>query len=166
MKTTLQRVKEFHVAFNQADPTEVQTFGASAEQRGELAKVAAKMQDTADLCHDLAKTNPGCKAFIRLQLIQEELCELAESFANEDVVESLDALTDLQYVIDGTYCALGMPDSLKEAAFDEVHRSNMSKLGEDGKPILNEAGRVQKGPGYFKPDLEAVLQFHKMENAA
>lgn len=163
MKTTLSRVAEFHEAFLQDDPETVETFPTTELEQTELGVVAGQMREIADKCHALAKASPGCKAFIRLQLIQEELSELAQSFATTDIVESLDALTDLQYVIDGTYLALGMNDKLKEAAFDEVHRSNMSKLGEDGKPILNEAGRVQKGPRYFKPNLADVLTFHKIE---
>lgn len=164
-RTTIERVAEFHVAFNQDDPKRVEAFQPDMHERVDLAAIAGEMKKIADRCHELAKKSE-CRAFIRLQLIQEELHELAQSFAEVDIVESLDALTDLQYVIDGTYCALGMDSKLKEAAFNEVHRSNMSKLGEDGKPILNDAGRVQKGPNYFKPDLGAVLSFHEMENAA
>jgi predicted HAD superfamily Cof-like phosphohydrolase len=93
---------------------------------------------------------------LRLHLLQEELGELAEAMAADDIVASLDALTDLQYVLDGTYLAMGLHGH-KERAFDEVHNSNMSKLGADGKPILNDAGRVVKGENYVKPDLEKVL---------
>jgi len=96
-------------------------------------------------------------AILRLQLIQEELAELAHGLAADDPVEILDALTDLQYVIDGTYLSLGL-DKYKEAAFNEVHRSNMSKLDENGKPILNEAGRVCKSHLYTPPDLKSVYE--------
>lgn len=177
-------------------------------------------------------------ALLRLQLISEEAGELVYALAAQDPVETLDALIDLQYVIDGTYGAYGVvhlydceqpaPDlsmapkwgqldhwalldtvgnvqrgisrlawtlaychqeghayekvlagalnelnkvlqaaiwdlgfyAIREVAFFEVHNSNMSKLGEDGKPILNEAGRVVKGPNYRKPDLKKVWEDH------
>ena len=101
---------------------------------------------------------------LRINLLAEELDELKEALEQGDLVETLDALTDLQYVLDGSYLSFGL-HGLKQAAFDEVHRSNMSKLGEDGKPIRRESdGKVLKGPNYFKPDL---VQFIKsMEKAA
>lgn len=96
------------------------------------------------------------RAMLRIHLIQEELAELAHAFAEGNLVKVLDALTDLQVVLDGTYIECGL-DSLKKAAFMEVHRSNMSKLGVGGNPILNEAGRVVKGPNYRPPNLAALL---------
>jgi len=99
----------------------------------------------------------------RVRLLQEELDELKEALADGDIVETLDALTDLQYVLDGAFLSLGLHD-VKDISFAEVHRSNMSKLGEDGKPILRESdGKVLKGPNYFKPDLS---QFIKKDEAA
>lgn len=95
---------------------------------------------------------------LRINLLREELKELEEALENNDVVEALDALTDLQYVLDGAFLALGL-HAAKDAAFAEVHRSNMSKLGRDGKPILREGdNKVMKGPDYFKPDLESVVE--------
>ena len=100
---------------------------------------------------------------LRINLLQEELDELKEALDNDDYVETLDALIDLQYVLDGAFLSFGMQD-VKEAAFNEVHRSNMSKLGEDGKPIRREGdGKVMKGPNYFKPDM---AQFIKAKKAA
>jgi predicted HAD superfamily Cof-like phosphohydrolase len=100
----------------------------------------------------------------RVRLLQEELDELKEALADGDAVETLDALTDLQYVLDGAFLSLGM-HGVKDTAFAEVHRSNMSKLGEDGKPILRESdGKVLKGPNYFKPDLNKFVQ--KTDKAA
>lgn len=102
---------------------------------------------------DDAKTNA-----LRINLLAEELDELKEALEAGDMVEVLDALTDLQYVLDGAYLSFGM-HTIKQAAFDEVHRSNMSKLGEDGKPIRRpEDGKVMKGPNYFKPDIAQFLQ--------
>ncbi len=90
---------------------------------------------------------------LRINLLTEELDELKEALANNDTLETLDALIDLQYVLDGAFLSFGL-HHVKDAAFEEVHRSNMSKLGEDGKPIRRpEDGKVMKGPNYFKPDL-------------
>ncbi len=90
---------------------------------------------------------------LRINLLAEELDELKEALEQGDMVETLDALIDLQYVLDGAFLSLGMAH-LKAPAFDEVHRSNMSKLGADGKPIRRESdGKVLKGPDYFKPDM-------------
>ena len=98
---------------------------------------------------------------LRINLLQEELDELKEALDNDDYVETLDALIDLQYVLDGAFLSFGMQD-VKEAAFNEVHRSNMSKLGEDGKPIRREGdGKVMKGPNYFKPDMAQFIKAKK-----
>ncbi len=106
-----------------------------------------------------AKTNA-----LRINLLAEELEELQEALEAGDMVEVLDALTDLQYVLDGAYLSFGL-QTLKTAAFDEVHASNMSKLGEDGKPIRRESdGKVLKGPNYWKPDLSKFLD--KKDKAA
>jgi len=100
---------------------------------------------------------------LRINLLQEELDELKEALDNDDMIETLDALIDLQYVLDGAFLSFGM-QNVKEVAFNEVHRSNMSKLGEDGKPIRREGdGKVMKGPNYFKPDM---AQFIKAKKAA
>jgi len=95
---------------------------------------------------------------LRINLLAEELDELKEALADNDPVETLDALIDLQYVLDGAFLSFGMQD-VKQAAFEEVHCSNMSKLGEDGKPIRRpEDGKVMKGPNYFKPDMTQFIK--------
>ena len=95
---------------------------------------------------------------LRINLLQEELNELKEALANDDPQETLDALIDLQYVLDGAFLSFGM-QAVKDLAFDEVHRSNMSKLGADGKPIRREGdGKVMKGPNYFAPDLGKFIK--------
>lgn len=100
---------------------------------------------------------------LRINLLAEELDELKDALAEGDLVEVLDALTDLQYVLDGAYLSFGLQD-VKTPAFDEVHRSNMSKLGADGLPIHRESdGKVLKGPYYFKPD---IAQFVDVADAA
>jgi len=103
---------------------------------------------------------------LRVNLLQEELDELKAALAANDPQETLDALIDLQYVLDGAFLSFGL-QAVKELAFDEVHRSNMSKLGEDGKPIRRpEDGKVMKGPNYFKPDLGQFIPKKDVSEAA
>ena len=87
---------------------------------------------------------------LRYDLTKEELEELKEAMENKDLLEVADALTDILYVTYGAGHAFGID---LDKCFAEVQNSNMSKLGEDGKPIYNESGKVMKGPKYFKPDL-------------
>ena len=91
---------------------------------------------------------------LRIDLIKEELEELTNDVKEKDLTEVADALTDILYVTYGAGHAFGID---LDKCFDEVQSSNMSKLGEDGKPIYNEAGKVMKGPNYFKPDLSKFL---------
>jgi len=91
---------------------------------------------------------------LRLELIQEELDELSDAVADRDMIQIADALTDLLYVVYGAGHSFGID---LDECFEEVHRSNMSKLGENGRPIHREDGKVMKGPGYFEPDLEGIL---------
>ena len=87
---------------------------------------------------------------LRYDLIKEELDELREAIKDGDIKEVADALTDILYVTYGAGHAFGID---LNKCFDEVQKSNMSKLGEDGKPIYNDNGKVMKGPNYFRPDL-------------
>ena len=91
---------------------------------------------------------------LRVDLIEEELNELKEAIKNNDLVEVADALTDILYVTYGAGHSFGVD---LDSCFDEVQRSNMSKLGEDGKPIYNESGKVMKGPKYFTPNLKKIM---------
>jgi predicted HAD superfamily Cof-like phosphohydrolase len=91
---------------------------------------------------------------LRLELIAEELDELMQAVDNEDMVEVADALTDLLYVVYGAGHTFGIN---LDDTFEEVHDSNMSKLGIDGKPIYREDGKVLKGPNFFAPDLKKFL---------
>ena len=91
---------------------------------------------------------------LRLELIAEELDELSDAVADRDMIQIADALTDLLYVVYGAGHAFGID---LDECFQEVHNSNMSKLGPNGKPIHREDGKVMKGPGYFEPDLESIL---------
>ena len=91
---------------------------------------------------------------LRLDLIKEEIEELTEAMNSKDLLEVADALTDILYVTYGAGHAFGID---LDKCFDEVQNSNMSKLDENGKPIYNEAGKVMKGPNYFKPDLSKFV---------
>ena len=105
------------------------------------------------------KDNPSFSAEkinkLRIDLIKEELEELTEAMKNRDLLEVADALTDILYVTYGAGHAFGID---LDKCFDEVQRSNMSKIGSDGKPIYNESGKVMKGPNYFKPNLSKFIQ--------
>ena len=91
---------------------------------------------------------------LRIKLIEEELKEFKEAILNKDLKEVADALTDILYVTYGAGHAFGIN---LDDCFDEVQKSNMSKLDGDGKPIYNQDGKVMKGPKYFKPNLEKFL---------
>jgi len=92
---------------------------------------------------------------LRVDLIKEELEELIEALDNNDIVEVADALTDILYVTYGAGHAFGIN---LDDCFVEVQRSNMSKLGADGKPIYREDGKILKGPGFSEPDLARTLK--------
>jgi predicted HAD superfamily Cof-like phosphohydrolase len=94
---------------------------------------------------------------LRFELMKEENEEYLAAVQNDDIVEIADALGDMLYILCGTIIEHGLQDKI-EAVFDEIQRSNMSKLGEDGKPIYREDGKVMKGPNYFKPNFEAILK--------
>ena len=91
---------------------------------------------------------------LRQDLIKEELDELKAAIDTKDIKEVADALTDILYVTYGAGHAFGIN---LDKCFEEVQNSNMSKLGEDNKPIYNEKGKVMKGPKYFKPNLKKIL---------
>ena len=98
---------------------------------------------------------PGDKiTTLRYELINEELEELKDAIDKKDIKEVADALTDILYVTYGAGHAFGIN---LDKCFKEVQNSNMSKLGNDGKPIYNDKGKVMKGPNYFKPDLNKFV---------
>ena len=113
----------------------METFGQEVKNKAEFP--SKKIQD------------------LRVSLIDEELSELKEAIENKDLKEVADALTDILYVTYGAGHAFGID---LDKCFDEVQRSNMSKLDENGKPIFNEHGKVLKGPNYFKPNLEKFIK--------
>lgn len=94
-------------------------------------------------------------AALRLDLIEEEVQELRDGLGNQDLLEIADALTDILYVVYGAGHAFGID---LDDCFNEVHRSNMTKLGEDGRPLYREDGKVMKGPNYEEPNLLQFVQ--------
>ncbi len=94
---------------------------------------------------------------LRFDLMAEENEEYLEAAKNNDLVEVADALGDMLYILCGTMLSHGMQHKMEDV-FNEIQRSNMSKLGADGKPIYREDGKVMKGPNYFKPNIKEILE--------
>ncbi|MFL2631748.1 MAG: hypothetical protein ACJ0OU_02840 [Candidatus Marisimplicoccus sp.] len=94
---------------------------------------------------------------LRYRLMQEENDEYLEAARKKDLVEIADALGDKLYILCGTILAHGLQDKIVEV-FDEIQRSNMSKLSEDGTPVIREDGKILKGPNYFKPNIKSILE--------
>lgn len=101
-------------------------------------------------------TVPPEEAMLRFNLLKEENEEYLEACKNGDVVEIADALGDLLYITFGTILRHGLQHKIEEV-FDEIHRSNMSKLDDNGQPIFREDGKVMKSAKYFKPDIKSIL---------
>ena len=94
---------------------------------------------------------------LRFNLMKEENEEYFEAAKRNDIIEVADALGDMLYILCGTILSHGMQDKIHEV-FEEIQRSNMSKLGDDGNPIYRKDGKVMKGPKYFKPNIKAILK--------
>ena len=97
------------------------------------------------------------KENLRFELMKEENDEYLEAAKKGDMVEVADALGDMMYILCGTIIEHGMQHIIEEV-FDEIHRSNLSKLDENGKPIYREDGKVIKGPNYFPPDIKKIIK--------
>ena len=110
--------------------------------------LGVRQQPTADLGTD--------KIHLRYELMKEENEEYLEAAKNDDLVEVADALGDMLYILCGTIIEHGLQHKISEV-FDEIQRSNMSKLGADGLPIYREDGKVLKGPNFSEPDLRKIL---------
>ncbi len=105
--------------------------------------------------HPIAKLEKDV-FLLRHKLMSEENEEYLEACKSGDLVEIADALGDMMYILCGTILAHGLQDKI-ENIFEEIQRSNMSKLGPDGKPIYRGDGKIMKGPNYFKPDIKNQL---------
>lgn len=112
-------------------------------------KIGHREMPKADLGSD--------KNMLRYKLMREENEEYLEAASDNDLVEVADALGDMLYILCGTIIEHGLQYKIEEV-FEEIQRSNMSKLGEDGEPIYREDGKVLKGPNYFKPNIQSILE--------
>ncbi|MGZ2260041.1 pyrophosphohydrolase domain-containing protein [Roseobacter sp. A03A-229] len=119
--------------------------------------IVREWHEAFDVPVEDAPTIPKHRAQMRLDILEEEVAELRAAVEAGDLVEALDALCDIQYVLDGTFLEFGL-HQLKQDAMAEVHSSNMSKLGADGRPVLRDDGKVLKGPGFQQPDLARLLE--------
>lgn len=142
--SNLDKIKAFHTAFGHP----VSDHLNIRDEKLNVLRIRLIAEELAELSQGLGyaislKAEIGGKPAIVLDKIQEA-----------DPVEVADAVADLEVVVLGTYAAFGLPG---QALYDETHNSNMSKLGEDGKPIYDEFGKIQKGPNYWKADIEKVL---------
>lgn len=106
--------------------------------------------------HSMKADLGKAKNKLRFNLMDEENKEYFEAAQNNDLAEVADALGDMLYILCGTILEHGMQHKIEEV-FEEIQRSNMSKLGKDGKPIYREDGKVLKGPEYFRPNIQAIL---------
>jgi predicted HAD superfamily Cof-like phosphohydrolase len=102
-------------------------------------------------------TIPEDRYRLRFNLMAEENVEYLEACASGDTVEIADAIGDMLYILLGTALEHGMQDYLKRI-FTEIHNSNMSKMGKDGKPIRREDGKILKGPDYFRPNIKQIIE--------
>lgn len=121
------------------------------------SKAAEYVREFHEVYDCPARTSPALdvpEAPMRLALIDEEVAELHEAIAAGDLIETADALADIAYVVYGAALTFGID---LDAVLAEVHRSNMSKLGEGGQPIYREDGKILKGPGFFRPNVAAAL---------
>jgi predicted HAD superfamily Cof-like phosphohydrolase len=119
------------------------------EQFHEIFRIGNRYEPTG--------TVPEEEAMLRFNLLKEENEEYLEACKNGDVVEIADALGDLLYITFGTILRHGLQHKIEEV-FNEIHRSNMSKLDENGKPIFREDGKVMKSEKYFRPNIKSILE--------
>lgn len=124
----------------------------------EKIKMVALFHDTFKIGNrETPTSNIGDEAKLRHRLMSEENEEYLEACENNDLVEIADALGDQLYILLGTILRHGMQDKIDEV-FNEIQKSNMSKLDENGEPIFREDGKILKGSSYFKPDIASILK--------
>lgn len=153
---TLELVREFHQAFGIDCPKEAGVTGG-VEIQGWLKDISEDINLIAKGAHAVARDHNQNTAALRVQLIVEEVAEVVEAMSGGDIVQVLHELADLRYVVDGTVLAFGLGGVYVQAV-EEIHRANMSKLDKDGKPILNEAGRVVKSDLFRKADCSHLIK--------
>lgn len=150
-KSALEMVEEFHQAF---DCPVLTTPGIPDTMVASHLFFIVRLKE---ILATIKKLPDSSRSALRMKLILEEFIELYEATMQGDIIKALDGLSDLLYVTYGTHHEFGLGSIAKEA-FREVHRSNMSKLGADGKPVYREDGKVLKGPNFSPPDLESIIK--------
>lgn len=154
MSNTRDKVKQFHKAFEVVDGEQPCVPQPKRSRHYTIGTARSHLLSALACFRDAAGDDLRA---LRLALITEELAELADASMQESATGALDALCDLQYVLDGTVLAYGM-DSVADEAFDRVHTSNMTKLGVDGKPVRDKTGKVCKGPNYVPVNLKDLVK--------
>jgi len=156
LTATMANIGEFHTAFGIPNAPKPSLPGYRREVRDWLSWYFGKLRTLAAIMHGDAKVKEGDNTLIiRMQLMTEELAEVCEAMRDGDLHGTLHELTDLSYVVEGTFLSLGLQDHFLPA-HKAIHEANMSKLV-DGKPVVDEAGRVQKGPDFKKADMGEVF---------
>lgn len=153
--STIKQVGEFHHAFGQMVAEEPHIPHMYKAELEAMQTLGEQLAIVAKALHNLAERHQSFP-LLRMQLMIEEIGEVAEAIVEGDVPGLLKELTDTQYVVDGTYLAFGL-GRVKDVAFNAVHDSNMAKLDENGSPLKDEAGRVMKPEGWQKPDMSKFL---------
>ncbi len=151
-KTGFKHVEEFHKAFGHP----VHTKPTEAEIKTVKLRLSLILEEFIELSKaSLAENNDNVRQLIdTLNLAQKQIQSLEEADKALDLIEIADALTDINYVTYGAGHCFGLN---LDSCMEEVQKSNMSKLGENGKPIYNDMGKIMKGPNYKKPNLKKVL---------
>lgn len=156
MEKSIARIRQFHQAFEIPTPDCPELPGLTQAAREELRLAAGLVRQASKALHDACAAQQGSPVLMRGHLESEELAEFLEAMASGNLAQVLHESADQLVVKLGSMDALGLA-CVFEQAFDQVMDANMSKLGEDGKPIKNEAGRVVKGPNFHKADLEDLV---------
>ena len=159
MKSTFEQVREFHNKFGHA----VEEFTTSPDADTINLRLSLIIEEVEELIEAFGSTGSEniAHALSMINAGHEIIKNCDEEDYETDIVEVADALGDIKYVVDGAALVCGIP---LDKVSTEIHRSNMSKLGADGKVIYDARGKVQKGPDYFKPDIMAQLNFRIITN--
>lgn len=153
---TLKAVSEFNQAF-EIDQRERPHLGPTKAEAACLLELSEMLDEVAQWAHSMAEKNDKSSLILRIQLMAEELGEVSEAMAKGQLKETLHEMADLRYVCDGSALVLGLGDVLVPAVL-EIHRANMSKLDERGRPIKNSAGRVVKSSRFRPADVGFLLK--------
>jgi predicted HAD superfamily Cof-like phosphohydrolase len=153
----LALVGEFHAAFEINEPAEPVILGLTEPVKDALRAAADAIREASRFLHQECEANDGATPLMRSHLMSEELAEFMEAMADGNLVQVLHELEDCEVVHKGSVRSLGLTTRYPDGQM-LVHEANMSKLGPDGKPIKNAAGRILKGPNFKKADLSVLFE--------